>query len=184
MNPLFPSQFRAGDTLSVLVSGGDYPSPTWTLRASLVNAAGRQVMTATAVSGDHQLTATAQATAAWSAGNYQLTWWVERGAGAALERYTLGSQPLRVLPLLDGSSNVDARSHARKVYDAICAVIENRATMDQEEYQIAGRSLKRTPITELLRLRNIYAAEATAEDVAAGLLPGRTGGRRPLMVRI
>jgi len=57
----------------------------------------------------------------------------------------------------------DQRSHPRKVLEAIEAVLENRATMDQESYQIAGRALSRTPITDLLLLRDKYREEVRYE---------------------
>lgn len=53
----------------------------------------------------------------------------------------------------------DLRSHAKKVLDAIEAVLEKRATKDQESHTIAGRSLSRTPIADLLMLRDRYRAE-------------------------
>jgi hypothetical protein len=37
----------------------------------------------------------------------------------------------------------DGRDHVRRVLDAIEAVIENRATIDQQHYQINNRSLTR-----------------------------------------
>ena len=49
--------------------------------------------------------------------------------------------------------------HVRRVIDAIEAVIERRATKDQKSYSIDGRSLERTPIDELLLLRDRYRAE-------------------------
>ena len=55
-------------------------------------------------------------------------------------------------------------------------MIENRATMDQQEYAIGGRSLKRTPMADLLRLRSVYRTEVkneiAAERLAAGLPAG------------
>jgi hypothetical protein len=47
-------------------------------------------------------------------------------------------------------------SHESRTLAAIEAVIENRATMDQMSYQINGRSLQRTPIADLLKLRDYY----------------------------
>ena len=70
-----------------------------------------------------------------------------------------------------------ADTHATRVLAAIEAVLERRATKDQESYTIDGRSLSRTPISELLLLRNLYRREvqleAQAENVAAGKANGR-----------
>tara|TARA_Y100001973_G_C5197026_1_gene334959 strand:- start:1623 stop:2213 length:591 start_codon:yes stop_codon:yes gene_type:complete len=61
------------------------------------------------------------------------------------------------------NTNADLRSHAKKVLDAIEAVIENRATVDQSSFSIAGRSLSRMSIDELLNLKNTYKAEYLKE---------------------
>ena len=60
-------------------------------------------------------------------------------------------------------STADQRSHAKKVLDAIEAVIENRASQDQMSYSIAGRSLARMSIDDLMTFRNRYRAEYNEE---------------------
>tara|TARA_R110000744_G_scaffold3847_1_gene14179 strand:+ start:2263 stop:2853 length:591 start_codon:yes stop_codon:yes gene_type:complete len=60
-------------------------------------------------------------------------------------------------------SNADVRSHAKKVLDSIQAVIENRATVDQSSFSIAGRSLSRMTIDELFMVRDRYRAEYNEE---------------------
>jgi hypothetical protein len=47
------------------------------------------------------------------------------------------------------------------------AVIEGRATRDQERYRINNRELQRTPISDLIRLRDRYREEARRERAAA-----------------
>jgi len=56
-------------------------------------------------------------------------------------------------------SGYDGRGHAERVLEAIEAVIEGRATIDQQSYQINNRSLSRTPIADLMRLRSHYRNE-------------------------
>lgn len=89
------------------------------------------------------------------------------------ERYTVEEGTVTVKPYLYGvSSTGDSRSHVKKVLDAIEAVLENRASLDQMKYQIAGRSLDRMPIKDLLYLRDRYRTEykreLDAEKLAAG----------------
>tara|TARA_R100000951_G_scaffold64585_2_gene54505 strand:- start:1962 stop:2552 length:591 start_codon:yes stop_codon:yes gene_type:complete len=60
-------------------------------------------------------------------------------------------------------SNADVRTHAKKVLDSIQAVIENRATVDQSSFTIAGRSLSRMTIDELFLVRDRYRAEYNEE---------------------
>jgi hypothetical protein len=60
-------------------------------------------------------------------------------------------------------TNADLRTHAKKVLDSIQAVIENRATVDQSSFTIAGRSLSRMTIEELFMVRDRYRAEYNEE---------------------
>ncbi len=56
------------------------------------------------------------------------------------------------------ASAQDLRSHNQTVLDNICAVIESRSTIDQDEYTIKDRQLKRTPLEDLLKLKAEYRA--------------------------
>jgi len=69
-------------------------------------------------------------------------------------------------------------THARRVLTAIEAVIEGRASKDQEEYTIGTRSLKRTPIKDLLVLRDAYKAEVAHEDAQYRLAQGLPNPRK------
>ena len=61
------------------------------------------------------------------------------------------------------NTNADLRSHAKKVLDALQAVIENRANIDQSSMSIAGRSLSRMSVDESLKFRDRYKAEYLKE---------------------
>jgi hypothetical protein len=52
---------------------------------------------------------------------------------------------------------------AKTVLDAIEAVIENRASQDQMSYSIAGRSLSRMSIDDLMKFRDRYYSEYQEE---------------------
>ena len=47
----------------------------------------------------------------------------------------------------------------RKGLNAVCAVLENRATQEHSEYTIAGRSLKLMTPLELIQLKKHFQAE-------------------------
>lgn len=64
-------------------------------------------------------------------------------------------------------TNADLRSHAKKVLDALEAVIEGRATIDQSSMSIAGRSLSRMSIDELMTFKDRYTTEYLKEIKAA-----------------
>lgn len=70
------------------------------------------------------------------------------------------------------------QTHAERVLNAIEATIERRASTDQMSYTIDGRSLSRTPIADLLALRDRYKAEVAREKQAARLKNVRGGGRQ------
>ena len=60
-------------------------------------------------------------------------------------------------------TNNDLRTHAKKVLDAIEAVIEGRATIDQSSFSLGGRSLSRLSVDELMTFRDRYHAEYLKE---------------------
>lgn len=93
-------------------------------------------------------------------------------------RVRLGYGTLDVVANLAAqAAGFDARSHVKKVLDAIEAVLENRATLDQQEYEIHGRKLVRTTVPDLLKLRDHYKTEyqkeLDSEKVRRGLGTGR-----------
>ena len=56
------------------------------------------------------------------------------------------------------TDNADPRSSNQKIYEAVVAVIEGRASQDQMSYSIAGRSLSRMSIEDLVNFEGIYKA--------------------------
>ena len=180
-----PLELRAGDTWKWNRTDkvSDYPSPAWTLKYRFKNQAGGFEITATADgSGGFSVSVDKTTTGAIAAGVYQ--WQAEVDNGT--ERYTLerGGYLTVVADFFSGTAGAafDSRTHARKVLESIEAVIEGRASKDQEEYQIAGRMLKRTPIPDLLKLRQTYQAEVAGQEAAAKLADG-LGGARKVQVR-
>lgn len=176
-----PLEARSGDTWKWTRSLADYPASTWTLTYRFKNARGGFEVTASASGDDYSVTVSATTSATVPAGRYE---WVAKVSGGG-EVYTVDSGSLLVLANLsagNAADRLDLRSHARKTLEAIEAVIENRATLDQEEMTLAGRSLKRTPITDLIMLRTRYQNEVRAEEAADklknGIRTGRTIGVR------
>jgi hypothetical protein len=66
----------------------------------------------------------------------------------------------------------DRRSHVKIVLDNINAKLEGRSLDGEQEYSIAGRSIKKIPIPELLQLRdrylNAYRIELQKEKLKNG----------------
>lgn len=147
--------------------GTDYPPASYSLKYSLRldgSGATEIEITATGSGSDYLAEVASATTAGYTAGTYSWQAYITRTSDA--QRVLIGSGSVEVVANRDASTT-DPRTHARKVLDAIEAVIENRATVDQQEYTINGRSLKRMPIDDLIKLRKQYRAEVAAEVAAA-----------------
>jgi hypothetical protein len=123
--------------------------------------------------GSHQFTITAtettdayivevdsSTTAAYNAHEYKWYAYITRSSDS--ERVAVDSG-MSTLVANYADTNADLRTHAKKVLDAVQAVIENRATIDQSSFSIAGRSLSRMSIDELHSLRDRYEAKYNKE---------------------
>lgn len=171
---LEPTEINAGDTATWSRTLADHPaSAGWALSYVLINATAKISISSTAGGDDHLVLVAASATAGWTAGVYD---WRARVTKSG-EVYTVGQGRITVLPSLSAST-ADLRSHARKTLDAIESVIEGRASQDVLEYQIAGRSLKRIPVADLLVLRDRYRSEVAREDAANNAARGLPDRRR------
>lgn len=171
----------AGDTLQFEKSVPDYPaSAGYTLKYRLVPRTGAGtaiVVTASASGADYVVNELPATTATWAPGFYSWSSWVEK----ASERRTLESGQIEIKPdPATTGAPLDSRSHARKVLDAIEAVLEGRASVDQQEVTLAGRSLKLTPIADLLALHDKYVAMVRREDDAARVAAGLPSRNRVL----
>jgi hypothetical protein len=165
----------AGDTLDFMTTVPDYPATAgWTLTYRLApRTAGTAIsFPATALGSDYRVQVAAVTTAGWAAGEYSWAAYVSKAGN----RFTVDAGTITIQPDPGVVATSDTRSHARRVLAAIEAVIEGRATRDQEEYTIGNRSLKRTPIRDLLTLRDRYKSEVNAEDAGRRLLAGETPG--------
>lgn len=166
-----------GDTLDFPTTLEDYPaSAGWTLSYRLVpfTSGSPITLTATASGDSYRVTQPAATTATWAAGEYSWSAYVSNGS----ERYTVesGTVTLAVDPATVAA--FDGRSQARIALEAVEAVLAKRATLDQEQYSIAGRSLQRTPMADLLKLRSALRADVAREDAANRRALGLDDGRR------
>lgn len=166
-----PEKIQAGDSLQFTDSLTNYPASTWTLTYTLINTTLKVSFSATASGDNHYTNVPATTSAKWTAGKYRYLATVSDGT----DRFTVGSGSVEILA--DFTKPSDQRHHVEKVLDAIEAVLEGKATVDQSSYSIAGRSLSRYSPAELLTWRDKYKQELKnirqAERVASGLGSGR-----------
>jgi hypothetical protein len=170
-----PFQLRAGDTWvwNRQDLANDYPAPTWTLKYAFKNAVQHFELTAAADGTFFAASVAMSTTANYVAGKYSWVAWVE----TASERHEVDRGWLTVLPAFTGTTVLDDRSHARKVLEALEALIEGKATADQMEYTIGSRSLKRIPPADLITWRDKYRGLVFAEDAAERRRNGYGAGR-------
>ena len=169
-----PEFFIAGDTVKWRKSLPEYrPADGWTLRYDFVKDGDKQSVTATdGGDGSHLVTISASQSADFTPGIYHWQATVSDGT----DRYTVATGRIEVKPDFVAVQNgYDARSHVRKVLDALEATILGKASKDQMSYTIAGRSLARMSPGELLKWKNhyetLYRQEIAAEKLANGERP-------------
>ena len=172
-----PYEIIAGDTLQWKKSLSDYlAGDGWALKYSLRGPAEIDIAT-TADGDDHKVDETAATTAAWNTGDYWWAAYVEKG----VERFQIGTGTFKIKPNLEVQTGAyEGRSHAKKVLDAIEAVIEGTATKEQQSYTIGTRSLVQKSVQELLQLRNQYKDEYARELSAERVDRGEASGRKIL----
>ena len=174
-----PSAIVAGDTAAWTKSLADYPASAWTLKYRAVKSGAYMQITATASGSDHAISVSATTTSGWTAGIYDVQGWVENGA--ATERYTVYTGRLEVKPNLAAQTDYDARSTARKIYDALVVQYQTHVTNGQAfvgEYEISGRRMKFNAKPDWLLEINFWKREVAAEDRAEKLAAGQGSGSK------
>ncbi len=164
-----PASFTAGDTVAWTRDLPNYPrSAGWLLHYALVGTG--SVYTVDAVAGDSAdnfaISVPAATTAGWTPGDYSVQEYATLTDGT---RNTLGITRVTIGANLAASTGgMDTRGQARRIFDAISAVLEGRATEAELEVQINGRTIKYIPVAELLALRSAMRIEMANNDKANG----------------
>ena len=178
-----PTQLTAGDSLSLSIpSQGHTVALGWALTLLLVPVAGGARYSASTSTADpdnaaaHLLTVATTATALWLPGAY--TWALQ--VSKTGERHTIASGQTAVLPdpAAVSTAAMDLRSSARQALDAINAYLLDANNLKAASYSIAGRSLNRHSMADLLVLRTRLQAEVAAEAAADSLATGGMDRRR------
>lgn len=155
----------------------DYPASAWTLKYWFKKTGATQAnfsIQANADGDNFAVNVLAATTAAYTAGDYT---WSAQVTGGTSEAYEIDRGRMKVLARYDAAANLDDRSHARQALEAIEAVLLNRATLDQQEYSIGNRMLKRMPAADLLKFRDYYRGQVATEDMAERARNGQGGNR-------
>jgi hypothetical protein len=163
-----PLQVAAGDTWTWKRILSDFlPSDNWLLSYALVKDGNLIQISASDDNDSHLVEVSPSMTAVYNPGDYRWNAYVTNSVTS--ERYKIDSGVIKVLTNLAAqSTGYDGRSHAKKVLDALEAVILNKASKDQLSYSIGGRSISRLSPAELFEWRDKYRAEFNAEERRAG----------------
>ena len=143
----------------------DYPTSTFALTYEFHSDAGgggskKFTITATEAEDTYYIEVGSSTTASYTAGDYIWEAYITRSADS--ERIMVDSGRTEITINL-ANTNADLRSHAKIVLDAIEAVIEGRATIDQSSFSLGGRSLSRMSVEELMTFRDRYKTEYMKE---------------------
>jgi hypothetical protein len=171
-----PKEFTQGDSLSWTESFDDYPaSAGWELHYVFVTSAADPLDVTAAANGDaFNVSVASEDTAALDVGNCSIQGYVLNGT----ERHTVSRTSANVLQDMTAlAAGADTRSHYQKVLDAVNAVIEGRATQAEEEYSIAGRSLRRTPLNDLKAFKMTYERLLEIEQAKQDIKDGKPAGQ-------
>jgi len=159
---------QAGDTFRFSIPNGKYlVAEGWIFRLSL---RGKTDINITGTADEENQTLnflqTPAQTATWTSGRYAYFISAEKTD----ERELIESGEVNILP--DYSGKINVLSWAEKALEAVEATIQNRATSDQLSYTIAGRSISKIPIPDLLVLSSNLKAQIRSEKIANNLAEG------------
>ncbi len=172
-----PSELQLGDFWAWKRDdlAADYPLADYALsyEFNLIDGSTAANFTLTATESGNEYIISTSSTTSYTLGNYNWISYITRSSDSA--RVKLEEGYVEIQDNYATTSN-SVRSHAKKVLDAIEAVIENRASMDQQSMSIAGRSLSRMSITDLMTFRDRYKAEYLKEVKIARIKNGLASG--------
>ena len=174
-----PAKIIAGDILQWKRTdlNADYSNASYALTyKARLEGTGSSVVTINAsASGDDYLVSISQSsTASYTAGVYRWQAYITRTSDS--ERITVDSGTFEVVANR-ATATSDPRSHAKTMVDKIESLLEGRADADVSSYSIAGRSLSKLTVEELMTWRDRYRAEYLREVRRERALNGdRTGG--------
>ena len=166
-----PERIIAGDSIGWTESLADYPASLWTLTYKLLNSAGAITISTSANGDDHVVSEDGSVTNGYTPGEYKYFAYVTENANPN-NRVTVEQDTIVIAENIAIATNLETRTQAKRTLDAINAVIEGRASKDQESMSYKGRAIGRTPIEDLLKLRDRFAVTVQQEEDAENLAKG------------
>lgn len=144
--------------------GTDYPNTAYTLTYKARIAGGgfpNISLTATASGDNYLVTITSAASAEFVVGDYKWQSFITRNSDSA--KVLLGEGEWKVVSDV-GASTADFRTHAAIMVAKIESLLIGKADADVANYSIAGRSLTKLTMAELIEARDMFKAEVVKEQ--------------------
>jgi len=172
-----PKQITAGTSVEWIVTLADFkPSDGWLLSYHLRGPSKLDLTHDTPLTDDLNFAVklTTAKSSLLTAGRYFYQAFVVRGSGDTQEKRLVDNGEIEVLAnLSDADEGYDGRSQNEKMLAAIDAMLQKKATRDQQSYTIGQRTLTRIPLDQLLQWRKYYASLVNGERA---LKRARNGG--------
>jgi hypothetical protein len=177
-----PTEFTKDTTVTWIKVVSDHQaSDGWTLSYRFIGCApftvadGEGTITVETDGDDFKVTIPKADTNAYQAGKYDWSAFVEKAG----EKFQIdcGRVEIKEDPF-DITTKQDIRTHAERTLDALQAVIENRASIDQQQYTIAGRTLIRMSPEQLTELERQYRRRVAEERRREAIKNGRRDRQR------
>lgn len=174
-----PSIITAGDSLtwdddpSTDNLGNAITSTDWTLKYAFQQTGQSNLIVASTAQGTGWRTVLTKAQTAVYSQSYKLFW--QAYAEKASDRVTLGAGSITIKPVVQGAgSSTELRSQAQQDLEAVQSAMRTMISGGAvQEYTIAGRSLKKISMADLImlesKLKYQLAQERKAESIANGL---------------
>lgn len=167
-----PSAIFAGDTLLLLLSGGDYPADQgWTMYFQF----GADISFQSSASGsNHSFTVSKSTTSGWQAGEYLGIGYVDNGTN----RHTVWQGTLEIKPGLSIESDAsDLLPWFFAARDSMRLVVAGKAGKDVLNSTIAGQSVQRLTPDQAIELLEYLESKCDSWLEERTAQNGKTGGR-------
>jgi len=160
-----PISFYKGETIVWKRTdiGADYDPSSYSMvwEASLEsNGSTRFSATVTESGTEYTFTLDNSSTASYTAGDY--VWFLKVLQTSDSETLVIDSGKITVKDNYFATTG-DTRSHAKVMVDKLESLLEGKADADVSSYAIAGRSLNKLTVEEMLKWRDYYKAEYQRE---------------------
>ncbi len=172
-----PELIYAGETVQWTRSFPDYPATDYTLKYYFNGPGAIDPISAAAYNTtDYLVTISAADSALYTYGIYSWVCYAEKGSGATIEKYRLGTGFITIKTLA-------GKSFAKTMLDAIEAILSSRAT--NKDLDLVGKTLGSSNITKkpelLMEYRAKYKSEYLAEQADENRKQGNATGNRILI---